>query len=204
MKWRDPHEAVRRLYAIAEAQAGYFTAAQALEAGYSRRLQHYHVHRGHWWRIERAIYRLREFPSQPHEDLVRWTLWSRGAGVISHETAAAVHELGDFMPARVHLTVPTAFRKRAAPGVVLHRGQVPLGDFRTAMGFTVTTPLRTFLDLVSSATEEEYLIGYLAEALERGALLASDVAERGARLDPESRGRAERVVQAAREAAHAV
>jgi hypothetical protein len=80
---------------MALVQGGYFTSRQALEAGYSTRLQHYHAHRGHWERKARGIYRLPEYPPGRSEDLVLWTLWSRGKAVVSHESAAAV-DLGDF------------------------------------------------------------------------------------------------------------
>jgi hypothetical protein len=36
-------DARSRLYQVAEGQAGYFTAAQAREAGYSHAAQHYHA-----------------------------------------------------------------------------------------------------------------------------------------------------------------
>ena len=37
---RDPQDTAQRLYEIASAQGGYFTSAQALEAGYTYRQQH--------------------------------------------------------------------------------------------------------------------------------------------------------------------
>ena len=44
----DPQENSRALYQIVTSQGGYFTAAQALEAGYAYSQQHYHVERGTW------------------------------------------------------------------------------------------------------------------------------------------------------------
>ena len=90
---RDPLELRRALTRVARQQAGYFTAAQALDTGYSYPSQRYHTQRGDWVRVDRGIYRLPEWPATQHEDLARWTLWSRGRGVVSHETALAVHEL---------------------------------------------------------------------------------------------------------------
>jgi hypothetical protein len=54
-----------KLNAVAERQAGYFTAAQAREAGYSRASQHYHQKVGNWRREGHGIYRLERFPPQP-------------------------------------------------------------------------------------------------------------------------------------------
>ncbi|MDR0991263.1 MAG: type IV toxin-antitoxin system AbiEi family antitoxin domain-containing protein [Propionibacteriaceae bacterium] len=42
----------RRLETIAFTQAGFFTAAQALEAGYSYQAQKYHVDAGNWVRVD--------------------------------------------------------------------------------------------------------------------------------------------------------
>src|SRR6266511_2340273 len=107
---RDPTELRRALMRIAAQQAGYFSAAQAVEVGYSYQVQWYHVHRNDWLRIDRGIYRLPDWPAGQHEDLVRWTLWSRGRAVVSHETDLAVHQLADMMPARVHISFPFFFQ----------------------------------------------------------------------------------------------
>src|ERR671931_639924 len=116
---RDPLDLRRALARVAREQGGYFSAAQALKVGYSYPSQRYHTGRGDWLRVDRGIYRLPDWPASQHEDLARWTLWSRGRGVVSHETALDVHELGDVMPARVDLTVPPGFRSRS-PAVRLH------------------------------------------------------------------------------------
>lgn len=153
--------------AVARTQAGYFTAAQARQAGYSYQNQRYHIQRGNWLRVDRGIFRLPEWPHGEHEDLVRWTLWSRNRGVISHQTALAVHELGDVMPARVHMTVPPTFRAEA-PGISLHKGKLPKGDIDHREGFSVTTPLRSILDSAAQKLEVDHLGRVIDDALERG------------------------------------
>lgn len=182
MKRLDPDEARKRLYAVAHTQSGYFSAAQALEAGYSRRLQHYHAHRGHWTRVDRGIYRLRDYPSTPHEDLVRWALWARGRAVVSHDTAAAVHELGDLLPAKIHMTVERGFRKRIPPVLVVHRAALPEAEIRSHGGFRITTPLRTILDLLRASTESDRLSRVVREALDRGAVRRGALVREIARL----------------------
>jgi predicted transcriptional regulator of viral defense system len=167
MPIRDRIDLRRRLFDIASAQSGYFTAAQALGVGYSYPAQSYHVHRGNWHKVVRGIYRLPEWPVGPREDLVRWTLWSRGRAVVSHETALSVHELGDADPARVHLTVPLAFR-REEPAAVLHRADLPADDIEERDGYRVTTPLRSLLDVASGELDFDQLARAIAEALNRG------------------------------------
>lgn len=84
------------LFDLAAAQRGYFTAAQAREVGYSYQAQAHHVGTGNWLRVGRAIYRLRGWVPDMHDHLARWTLWSGGEAVVSHESALVVHGLGEF------------------------------------------------------------------------------------------------------------
>jgi predicted transcriptional regulator of viral defense system len=170
---RDPQQNAQALYHIADAQEGYFTAAQARQAGYAYSQQHFHVERGTWLRIDRGIFRLRDYPPGEREDLIRWSLWSRNQqgvpqATISHDTALTVHELSDVMPAQVHLTVPPGFRKKVPPGCVLHKGRLAAGDIEARAGYSVTTPLRTLLDVADSPLSQEYLDAAVREALEGG------------------------------------
>lgn len=170
---RDPQASERTLRAIAAEQGGYFTAAEARRAGYGYRLQHFHRTRGNWLTIDRGIYRYPDFPDSPHEDLIRWALWSRDRkgqthAVVSHDTALALHELGDVMPGPIHLTVPPGFRKPPVGGCVLHRGRLGADDVEERPGFLVTTPLCTLLGVADSALSPEHLVAALRSALDRG------------------------------------
>jgi len=180
---RDPLELRRALTRIARQQAGYFTAAQALDAGYSYPSQRYHTQRGDWVRVDRGIYRLPEWPTTQHEDLARWTLWSRGRGVVSHETALAVHELGDVMPARVHLTVPPGFRSRSQ-AVVLHRALLDADDIERFEGFAATTPLRSILDSAAGGLEVDQLARTINDALDRGLVTIRSLRARADEFGP--------------------
>lgn len=180
---RDPLELRRALARIAAQQAGHFTAAQALEAGYSYQVQWYHVRRGEWLRVDRGIYRLPDWPASQHEDLVRWTLWSRGRATVSHETALAVHELGDLMPARVHLTVPPNFQMRA-PAVVIHKAALAPLDVEQFEGFSVTTPMRSILDAAAAGMEVDHLARTVRDALEHGLLTADSIRARADEFGP--------------------
>ncbi len=170
---RDPQENARTLYQIAVEQGGYFTASQALQAGYAYSQQHFHCQRGNWLQIERAMFRLRDFPPAEREDLIRWSLWSRdqkGApqAVVSHDTALALHELSDVMPARIHLTVPPGFRKGPPPSCVLHKASLAPEEIEIRTGYRVTRPLRSLLDAADSPLSQEHLERAVHDALERG------------------------------------
>ena len=81
---------LQRLFELAAGQAGYFTAAQARELGYSARSLVHHVTAGHVERLSRGFYRLVGVPASPHEDIVAaWLKLARRA-VVSHDTALAL------------------------------------------------------------------------------------------------------------------
>jgi len=173
---RCHRESERRLFEIAEAQEGFFTTKQAKAAGFAENTHPYHVQVGNWIREHRGIYRLALFPIAEHPDLVKWALWSRNRnevteGVYSHQTALSLYELSDLNPAKLHMTVPTHFRRNSAiPGIlVLHFADLADEDVQTAQGFKRTRPLRTILDLIEADTvERAFLRQALRQALDRG------------------------------------
>src|SRR5690625_4914397 len=119
-----------KLFEIAEEQAGYFTAAQALEAGYSYESQTYHHKTGNWLREGWGIYRLALYPFTEGEEYVRLMLWSRNRAweiqaVVSHDTALQIYELSHVLPGKIHLTVPKNFRKQTPQEALLHYADLP-------------------------------------------------------------------------------
>jgi predicted transcriptional regulator of viral defense system len=189
---KDPRENERSLWAVASEQGGYFTASQALAVGYSYPQQHFHSERGNWFRVDRGVFRLREYPPSAHEDLIRWALWSRDRkgrirAVASHDTALSLHEFGEVMPGIVHLTVPPGFRKRPAGGCVLHRAPLATSDIERRDGFLVTTTLRTLLDVAESDLSPEHLAAAVSDALARGEVRRSQLLS--AELSPAARQR---------------
>ncbi|HEX4952839.1 MAG TPA: type IV toxin-antitoxin system AbiEi family antitoxin domain-containing protein [Thermoanaerobaculia bacterium] len=161
---RDRRHTLHRLAAL---QGGYFTAAQALEQGYSYQAQQYHVHHGNWLRVGRGLFRLPEWPTSEHDDLMRWHLWSKGRAVISHDTALALHDLGDLNPERVHLTVPPNFRQRS-DRAVLHRAEIPSAEVLEHGSFRVTTPVRALLEVATGDLDQERLSSAVRDAVSRG------------------------------------
>jgi predicted transcriptional regulator of viral defense system len=167
---RDRTDTRASLWRMASGQRGYFTAAQAREAGYSYQAQRYHTQRGNWTVIDRGIYRFREFDSLPageDDHLVRWALWSRGRATVSHTTALSVHDLGTANPAEIHLTVPRGFRQRDS-AVILHRADLAGGEIEEREGFRVTTPVRAIVECAAARIDQDVLDSAVAEALDRG------------------------------------
>lgn len=187
-----------RLWHVASRQRGYFTAAQALQAGYSYQAQQFHRQRGNWTQIDRGIYRFREYldlPSQETDHFVRWSLWSRGRAVVSHTSALAVHDLGIANPAEIHLTVPSSFRQKDS-AVVLHRSELANKDVEQHEGFRVTTPLRAVVETSASGADQDVIDSAVAELLGRGAASRRLLLHAAQQLGPQAELAVERALRA--------
>lgn len=191
---RGVRQALRQgLYQLAAGQAGFFTAAQALELGYSYQAQKYHVDHGNWSRVDRGIFRLPEWPSSVNDSLVRWVLWSKHRAVVSHDSAATAHDLGVLNPAKVHLTVPPGFRMHD-PALVLHRRVLPDTDVLLIDGASITSVVRTVLDIIESRFDEELIAGVVDDAIASGAVSMRQLERRLDELDNEALLRGQRVL----------
>lgn len=167
------------LFAVAQGQDGYFTTAQAAQSGYSRPLLHKHLANGKVVRARRGIYRLVHFPASDHEDLVVLWLWSEQAGVFSHETALALHDLSDVLPSKVHLTLPVTWRRRrlrVPVDLVLHFAEVDDMDRAPFAALLVTAPLRTLRDCIQANVAPSLVDQAILQARRRGLITAVDEA----------------------------
>jgi predicted transcriptional regulator of viral defense system len=179
------------LFAIAESQDGYFTMAQALEAGFARSTHSYHVKEGNWLREHRGIYRVRQYPQTENGHLVLWSLWSRDRhgepqGVYSHTTALALRDLSDTNPSKLHMTVPPGFRRNSeTPTVlVLHKSRLQPQEVIRERGYSVTTAMRAILDSAQSGDADMGMLGQaLAEGLRRGLITRREIRQAKARAD---------------------
>lgn len=161
--------------------------------GYSYSAQAYHVQVGTWIRIDRGLFRLAEWVPDVHDDLARWTLWSKGRAVVSHETALSVHGIGEFESSRIHLTVPRGFRMRD-PAVVLHCVDLPAEDVEQRRGFAITTVLRSLIDVAATGAEEEQLGHAIDEALTAGAVTRRQLRARSEVIDARAALQIERAI----------
>jgi predicted transcriptional regulator of viral defense system len=169
-----------RLFETAVGQEGLFTTQQAAEAGYSPQLLVHYVRTGRAVRVHRGIYRLVHFPAGEHEELVTAWLWSERAGVISHQTALALHGLSDAMPAHLHLTLPSVWRRRrfrVPSGLALHYADVPSEDRAWFGAVPTTNPRRTLRDCASEGISPELLRQAAQQALRRGLITKSELGD---------------------------
>lgn len=192
----DRRDLRRALFAKASEQGGYFTAAEARELGYSYQAQAHHVAAGNWARIDRGLFRLTEWIPEPHDHLIRWTLWSRGRGVVSRESALAVHNIGELESPHVHLTVPRGFTMRD-PAVVLHHQDLAAGDVQQRSGFRVTTVVRSLIDVAAASADDDQLGRAILQARSAGLLTLRQLRARAEAIDVRAALRIERALQGA-------
>ena len=163
------------LYQVAESQQGLFTARQAIQSGYDERNHPYYVKSGNWVKEHRGIYRLKNFPYSPDSQLSLWSLWScnrKGEiqGVYSHETALQIYDLSDLSPFKLHMTVPTDFRRGTSiPDIlVLHKCTLNSSEWQTIAGYRVTIPTRTLFDMLCSDISKDFISQIVKEGISRG------------------------------------
>lgn len=162
----------------AAAQEGFFTTQQAMHAGYSAQLLVHHLKGGSVERARRGIYRIKHYVPAENEELVIAWLWSDQQGVLSHETALALHELSDALPHRVHLTLPSAWRRRrfrVPENVVLHHADVPPNERAWVGSVPTTSAARTLNDCATAGTSPEVLRQGAQQALRRGIVTLSEL-----------------------------
>ncbi len=171
-----------RLYMIAEGQQGYFTARQAVTAGYPTANHGRQCRGGAWTREHRGIYRLTRFPASPDGQYVLWSLWSRNLagepqGVYSHQTALSLYELADVMPSRLHMIVPPGFRRNTPipKALILHHARVESTDIETRQGYRVVHPLRALTDLLKERSMDlAQLHKAFKQALDSGLIIRTE------------------------------
>jgi predicted transcriptional regulator of viral defense system len=176
-----------RLFETASAQDGYFTTQQGADAGYSSQLLLKHIRAGRVARTRRGIYRLVHFPAGEHDELIIGWLWSERAGVISHQTALALHGLSDALPAHVHVTLPSAWRRRRfrlPADIVLHYADVPPQDRDWFGAVPTTNPRRSLNDCARDGLSPELLQQAAQQALRRGLVTKAELAHVDEALKP--------------------
>ncbi len=178
------------LFDVAAEQAGYFTSAQARALGYDWPQLTYHSKHGSFIHLRRGLYRLRNYPSSPREEVMAaWLAAGKDSAVVSHESALDLLDLSDVVPDAVHLLVPRTRRHLSSyPGVILHTTTRPLSsrDIESRNGIKLTGPLRTILDVAETGTGSEQVILAIRQARRRGwiteSTLTTEATERGARV----------------------
>jgi predicted transcriptional regulator of viral defense system len=119
-----------------------------------------------WLRSSRRVTSLRHL-------YVAW-LEAGAQAVISHDSALALYDLSDLLPAQVHLTVPrTASRRR--PGFRLHTKRLSPDEVTRYEGLPVTTIERTLVDVTAAGLADEQVRLAIRQAVRRGLITGEDL-----------------------------
>jgi predicted transcriptional regulator of viral defense system len=161
-----------KLFEIASEHGGYFTTEEAGACGFSRALLSHHVKTGRFIRVRHGLYRIREYPSAPREEvLAAWLSVGKEGAVVSHESALDLLGLSDVIPDAVHLTVPRSMRHPPSlEGVKVHTSTRPLEreEWVTLDGVAVTSATRSIIDAAEAGTAPEQIEMAVAQAIGRG------------------------------------
>jgi hypothetical protein len=133
-------------------------------------------------------------------DLPARTLPGRGARGAGHRVAlvrasrrdlapdgAGAHGLSDAMPAHLHLTLPSAWRRRrfrVPSGLVLHHADVPSEDRSWFGAVPTTNSRRTLRDCAHEGISPELLRQAAQQALRRGLVTKSELGDVRKALKP--------------------
>ncbi|OLB76440.1 MAG: hypothetical protein AUI14_18880 [Actinobacteria bacterium 13_2_20CM_2_71_6] len=183
-----PRTKLAELADIATAQWGMVTTAQAGSVDVSPQAVARLASSGDLERLAHGVYRIAGSPPGPHDEVraawlgldPRRTAGERIAGdtveVVSHRSAALLHDLGDVDSDILEFSAPTRRQTRRSD-IHLHRRTVAGSDWTLVDGLPVTTPLRTISDLAAARLDLGHLAGIVRDALVGHHLSVSSVAE---------------------------
>ena len=169
-------EGVRALADLAMAQWGLFTTAQARRVGLTRQQLVRLANEGAVERVRHGVYRVAGVPRDPRDDVrAAWLALSpTGAAyerineldvaVISHRSAAVLHQLGDLDADVVEFSVASRKQSRD-PQVKFRRRTLARGDWTVVDGLPVTTIQRTIGDLATTRTDGGHLATVVRDAI---------------------------------------
>jgi predicted transcriptional regulator of viral defense system len=180
---------IQQLSGLAEGQWGLVTRRQAQMAGVGNTSLARVVADGRLERVAHGVYRIRGAGEPDHLGLrAAWLqlapespAWARlddpDGAVVSHASAASLHQLGDLRADMHEFTLPRR-RQTRRRDVRLHRGKIPAADRIVLSGLPVTRPARMVADLLADHVEPGAVGQIAAEILDAGLEATTDIAER--------------------------
>jgi hypothetical protein len=155
---------------LLQAQSGVVSRQQAVDAGLTEKAIEWRLHAEHWRQLHRGVYAT--FTGAPSRQARLWAAVLRaGPGaVLSHETAAEIHQLLDKPRTRIHISVPAGqhpARRQAIRGVVIHRGRGLVAEWQPPWQLPRTSVEDTVLDLVAAARNFDDAYGWIAAGVGR-------------------------------------
>ncbi|MFK0247480.1 type IV toxin-antitoxin system AbiEi family antitoxin domain-containing protein [Amycolatopsis azurea] len=183
-------DALRLLGAFTSTQWGMVTSRQAKGTGVDGVTLHRLEKSGHLDRVRHGVYAATiAVLTEAREKQAAWLMldpaepaWKRtsldpNGGVISHESAARLHGLGELVDDRIVLTTPRRRTSRDRDVRFRIAGLIE-DDVTTIDGLPVTTALRTILDLLDQRTDGSHVATIIQEAVEASLVRLDVLAER--------------------------
>lgn len=173
-------EAAATASRLAARQWGLLTTAQAQRLGISRDQLNHLVSVGILERVEHGVYAATAAPDGHRDKRVAWLVLAprmmaeerltdpAATGVLSHTSAAALHQLGDLLDDVPEVTV--SHRKQTRRPMRVHRLPLAASDVTLIEGLPVTTPERTVADLLRDGHDLEHIAHVTGDGLTRGVI----------------------------------
>lgn len=180
-------EVTRTLGEISSSQWGLLTTAQAAAHGVTRLQLSRLTEAGELVRVAQGIYRDAGAPSDRLEDLrAAWLstdpgrlaedrIQSNDVAVVTGESAASLHQIGDFL-ADVHEFSLPGRRQTQRSDVRFRRREYPSDEITIVEGLPTTSPERTIADLVERRTDLSLVADALADGLRQSKINAETLA----------------------------
>lgn len=170
-----------RVLGVAADNHGYLTVDDAVGAGIDPVALRKLAAVGRLERTAHGVYRVPMLASGPHAPYAEAVAWTRGRGIISHESALDLLELCDVNPPLIHVTVPREYAPRRRGGelyriwrrtldaaAVTHVAGVPViraaDSIRDCLAYGTDT--RLLLQACATGRREGYLTDEQMQALE--------------------------------------
>lgn len=173
-------DALRVISYFAADQWGLITSRQAADLGVSRVQLSRLSTRGMLQRLIHGVYLVAATPEDqttmlraiwlsldPARTAIERIAAPHEAGVVSYESAASLHQMGDLQAYQHHLTFPSRKQTRR-DDVVLHQGALGRDDVVLVDGLPCTSPERTIADLLGVGYELEHVAQVLSDGVEQG------------------------------------
>ncbi len=177
---RMPTDRFTELAEIAADRHSYFDLQDSRSVGYADNTVAQMARRGRIERVSQGVYRIPFLPAGQLGPYMAAALWPAGVrGVISYDSGLELWEVGDVIPAKIHITVPREHRvQREVPAVYeLHREDLAAEEVTDVEGVPVVTLERAIRDCHAVYLAADLLEQAIRHGRERG-LLTQAQAER--------------------------
>ena len=147
------HVPLGKVLALAARQHGVVTRSQLLGLGLSEKAIDYRVRRGRLHAVQRGVYAVGRPQLTRLGTLIAAVLSCGPGAALSHDAAAELLGIRKRRGGPIDVTVPGGKRER--PGVRVHRAALPGNERTERHGVSVTSTVRTLVDLAPRLGHDE-------------------------------------------------